>query len=149
MRVLLDTSVLVSGMLSDHVQHAQTQPWLATAKGGAFEAVVSGHSLAELFAVLTRLPRIPRITPAEALQMIQQNLASYTRVSLSAADYWQLVDDLAQLGVAGGAVYDGVIAKAAELAQVDLLLTLNVRHFQRIWPNGASRVVSPLAMPPP
>ena len=50
MIVLLDTSVLVSGMVSDHVHHAQTQAWLAKAKGDAFEAVVSGHSLAELYA---------------------------------------------------------------------------------------------------
>ena len=149
MKVLVDTSVFVSGMLSDHGQHAQTQPWLAKARAGAFEAVVSGHSLAELYAVLTRLPRTPRISSAEAFQLIQQNLASYTVVSLSAPDYWKLIQDLAQAGVAGGTVYDAVIARAVELANVDVLLTLNVGHFQRVWPGGASRVVSPLAMTPP
>jgi predicted nucleic acid-binding protein len=56
MKVLMDTSVLIAGMLSDHVQHAQAQPWLARAKNGPVEAVVSGHSLAELYSVLTRPP---------------------------------------------------------------------------------------------
>lgn len=149
MRVLLDTSVLLSAMLSDHVQHAYCQPWLAQAKAGAFNALVSGHSLAELYAVMTRLPRSPRITPAEALQLIQENVASHTVVTLSAQDYGGLIEELAQLGVTGGAVYDAVIAKAAERAGVDLLLTLNVNHFQRVWPGGASRVVSPVAMTPP
>src|SRR5437868_1854398 len=149
MKVLVDTSVLISGMLSDHVQHAHAQPWLAKAKAGAFEAVVSGHSLAELYSVLTRLPRTPRIGPAEALQLIQENLASYTIVSLSAPDYMKLIEDLARAGVVGGAVYDAVIAKAAELANVDVLLTLNVGHFQRVWSGAAARVVSPLAMAPP
>ena len=149
MKVLLDTSVLVSAMLSDHVQHAHSQPWLVQANAGAFDAVVSGHSLAELYAVLTRLPRTPRITPVEALQLIQANVASRTVVTLSAHDYVKLIEELAQHGVAGGAVYDAVIAKAAELADVDLLLTLNVGHFQRVWPSGASRVVSPVAMTPP
>jgi predicted nucleic acid-binding protein len=115
MKVLTDTSVVISGVLSDHPQHAYAQPWLAQAKAGAFEALVSGHSLAELYSVLTRLPRTPRITPAEALQLIQTNLAPHTVVTLSAKDYVRLIEDLAQVGIAGGAVYDAVIAKAAEL----------------------------------
>lgn len=81
---------------------------------------------------MTRLPRSPRITPAEALQLIQENVASPTVVTLSAQDYGRLIEELAQLGVTGGAVYDAVIAKAAELSGVDLLLTLNVNHFQRV-----------------
>jgi predicted nucleic acid-binding protein len=149
MKVLLDTSVLVSAMLSDHVHHVHSQPWLAQAKGGAFEAVVSAHSLAELYAVLTRLPRTPRISPAEASELILENVASYTVVALTGADYKKLIEDLAKIGVSGGAVYDAVIAQAAQLAKVDLLLTLNVNHFQRVWPAGASQVGSPVAMAPP
>jgi predicted nucleic acid-binding protein len=149
MKVLMDTSVLVSAMLPDHVHHAHSQPWLERAKAVALEAVVSGHTLAELYSVLTSLPRKPRISPAEALQLIQQNVTSHTLVTVSADYYVKLIEELAQLGVAGGAVYDAVIAKAAEIAQVDHLLTLNVADFQRVWPNGASRVVSPLAMTPP
>lgn len=130
MKVLMDTSVLVSAMLPDHMHHSLSQPWLAQAKAGALEAVISAHSLAELYAVLTRLPRTPRISPAEALQMIAENFASRTVVALSADDYLKLIEELARSGVAGGAVFDAVIAKAAELANVDFLLTLNVSHFQ-------------------
>jgi predicted nucleic acid-binding protein len=149
MKVLIDTSVLIAGMLSDHRQHSHAQPWLARAKAGAFEAVVSGHSVAELYAVLTRLPRTPRITPAEAWQLIQTNVASQTVVTLSAHDYVKMIEELVQVSVVGGAVYDAVIAKAAELANVDHLLTFNVSHFQRAWPSGASRVVSPMTLTPP
>lgn len=81
--------------------------------------------------------------------MIQQNVMSHTLATLSAVDYVKLIEELVKLGVAGGSVYDAVIAKAAELASVDYLLTLNVGHFQRVWPSGASRIVSPLAMTPP
>ena len=149
MKVLLDTSVILSAILSDHIHHHQSQPWLARAKAGAFDAVVSAHSLAELYAVLTRLPRTPRITPAEALQLIQENVAPHTLVALSASDYVNLIEDLANAGVSGGAVYDGVIAQAAQLAKVDLLLTLNVPHFQRVWAAGANKVDSPAAITPP
>jgi len=149
MKVLLDTSVLVSAMLSDHIHHVHSQPWLAQAKAGVFEAVVSAHSLAELYAVLTSLPRTPRISPAEASELILENVASYTVVALSAADYKKLIEDLVKIGVSGGAVYDAVIAQAAQLAKVDLLLSLNVSDFQRVWPAGGSQVASPVTRTPP
>jgi hypothetical protein len=60
-----------------------------------------------------------------------------------------MIEELVQVSVVGGAVYDAVIAKAAELANVDHLLTFNVSHFQRAWPSGASRVVSPMTLTPP
>ncbi len=65
-----------------------------------------GHRLAELYSVLMRLPRIPRISPTVALQLIQENLASYSVVTMAAGDYWKLIEDLAQAGVAGGPVYE-------------------------------------------
>src|SRR5437879_5493565 len=123
MKVLIDTSVLVSAMLPDHVHHAQSRPWIERAKAGAFELVIAGHSLAEAYSVLTRLPRRPRITPANALQLIQENVSPHAKiVTLSGDDYVQLITQLSQTGVAGGAVYDALIAKAAELSGVDQLL---------------------------
>ena len=50
---------------------------------------------------------------------------------------------LAELGLAGGAVYDGLIAFAARKAGADLLLTLNVEHFRRFLPEGVPDIVSP------
>jgi hypothetical protein len=70
-------------------------------------------------------------------------------VALSAENYTNLLSELSQIGVAGGAVYDAVIAKAADLAGVDHLLTLNAPHFQRIWPGGAGRVATPDTLAPP
>jgi predicted nucleic acid-binding protein len=149
MKVLLDTSVLISAMLSDHVHHQHSQPWLAQGKAGAFDAVISAHSVAELYAVLTRLPRTPQISPTEALKLIQENVASFTPVALSGTDYLTVIEELAKAGVSGGAVYDAVIAKAAQLAQADYLLTLNVNHFLRVWPAGMGRITSPVMTPPP
>lgn len=50
MKVLLDTSVLVAAMISDHAFHESSHHWLSRAKDKAFTFVVSGHSLAETFA---------------------------------------------------------------------------------------------------
>ncbi len=150
MKVLIDTSVLVSAMLPDHVHHAQARTWLERAKDGAFEFLIAGHSLAEIYSVLTRLPRRPRISPADALQLLRKNVLPHATVAaLSGDDDVNLIAELSQAGVAGGAVYDAVIAKAAELGNFDHLLTLNVSHFIRAWPGGADRVATPQSLAPP
>jgi predicted nucleic acid-binding protein len=150
MKVLTDTTTLIAAMLPDHVHHAACFPWLAQAKARTFEFFASGHSLAEVYAVLTRLPRRPPISPAEAWRLLQENVTSCaTIVTLSATDYATLIEELSRRGIVGGVVYDAVIAKAAELAKVDRLVTLNEAHFQQVWPSGASRIVSPLAFAPP
>ncbi|MBL8800341.1 MAG: PIN domain-containing protein [Planctomycetia bacterium] len=150
MKALLDTSTLIAAMLSDHVHHAQALPWLARAKSGGFEFICSGHSLAEIYAVLTRLRRVPLIGPDDALRLIQENVTAHAHVqSLSSGDYAQLIDALAKHRIVGGAVYDAIIARVAELAAVDHLVTLNVADFQRVWPAGMARIVSPLDQPPP
>ena len=147
---MLDTSTLIAAMLPDHVHHAHALPWLARAKAGAFEFVCSGHSLAEIYAVLTRLKRTPPIRPDEAWRLIQENITTHARVySLSSDEYALLIEELARTGIMGAAVYDAVIARVGELTGVDLLVTLNVADFRRVWPAGAARIVSPLTHPPP
>lgn len=149
MKALLDTSTLIAAMLPDHVHHAHALPWLSEAKSGAFEFVCSGHSLAELYAVLTRLPRTPPIGPEDALRLIQENVTSHAQVhSLSSDEYASLIELLAQNKIRGAAVYDAIIARIGELTGVDYLVTLNVADFQRVWPAGAARIVSPQTQPP-
>src|SRR5260370_37952034 len=146
MKALLDTSTLIAAMLPDHVHHAYALPWLSQGKSGAFEFVCSGHTLAEIYAVLTRLPRTPPIGPAEALRLIQENITSHARVySLSSAEYALLIESLDKNAITG----DAVIARVGELTTLDYLVTLNVADFQRVWPAGAARIVSPQTLPPP
>ena len=150
MKALLDTSTLIAAMLPDHVHHSQALAWLSQAKSGAFEFVCSGHSLAEIYAVLTRLPRTPPIGPDEALRLIEENVTRHARVySLSSDEYALLIELLVRNRITGAAVYDAIIARVGELATVDYLVTLNVADFQRVWPAGAARIVSPQTQPPP
>jgi len=64
-------------------------------------------------------------------------------VTLSTRDYEAVIDELADLGVAGGAVYDALIARAAAKGKADRLLTLNPKHFPRVWPGGAEHIQTP------
>lgn len=65
MKVLLDTSVLVAGMVEAHPYHAQGMRWLKRVIQGEIQGIVAAHTLAELYAVLTALPVEPRIAPYE------------------------------------------------------------------------------------
>lgn len=144
MKVLFDTSVLVAAVVAAHPAHGHALPWLQRARAGEVAFFVAAHSLAELYAVLTRLPTAPRISPSAALRLVGENVAAHAEiVALDAADYRSLLSRWAKLEIAGGAAYDGLIARAAEKAGVDRLLTLNQAHFLRVWPEGGAVISSP------
>jgi len=143
-RVLLDTSILVAALVRSHPQHQEARPWLSRAKAGELDLVIAAHTLAELHATLTVLPVKPRISPETANQLREKNLPESTQiVALDADHYRQVTRRMAELGLAGGVVYDALIAKAAELAKADRLITLNEADFRRAWPDGADRIGAP------
>lgn len=144
MKVLFDTSVLTAAVVEAHPRHDAALPWLQKAHRGTVEAIVSAHSLAELYAVLSSLPVKPRIGPALAGRLVRENVEAVARiVALTAAEYSALLSDLAERGIAGGAVYDALIARVAEKAHADLLLTLNQRDFERVGVSEVVRIRTP------
>jgi predicted nucleic acid-binding protein len=143
-RVLLDTSILVAALVRSHPRHGVALPWLARAKAGALELIVAAHTLAELQAILTTLPLRPRISPETAVRLRDENLPLSTEiVALDADSYREVVNRMAALGLAGGIVYDALIARAAEIAGVERLVTLNEVRFRRAWPQGEQRITGP------
>ncbi len=146
MRILLDTSALIAAMVEGHPAHTLALPWLQRVKAKTDSGLVAAHSLAELYAILTRLPVTPRISPALALQLIQRNVLDTCEVvALTGPDYVTLLDHLAGLEIAGGVVYDALLLHAAWKAGVDQVVTLNAHDFRRVYPALADRIVSPLA----
>lgn len=144
MKVLFDTSVLVAACVGSHPEHARCRSWLARALGGEVEMVVSTHTLAELYATLSGLPVRPRIGPSNARRLVRENVERHAQlVALSATDYRAVLDLAAETHLAGGVVFDALIARAAEKARVDHLLTLNPRDFERAWPTAGERVATP------
>jgi len=150
MKALLDTSTIIAAMLTDHADHTPAQCWLAEGKSGSFEYYVSSHSCAEVYAVLTRLPRKPPISADDAWCLLHENIFSYAHlVELTSDDYVTLIEQAAKNDVTGGAVYDAIIATAAQKVVVDQLVTLNVADFERVWPDHTGRVCSPKNVAPP
>lgn len=149
MRALLDTSVLVAALVRSHPESDRCRSWLAKVRNGETDLVMAAHSLAELHVVLTTLPVKPRISPRTALRLSEENGLRPTPtgladvVALTAEDYVAVIEAAAERSLAGGILYDALIAKAAEKAGVDALVTLNAKHFRRAWPAGLDRVREP------
>ncbi len=132
MKLLFDTSSLVAAFVQSHPAHTAAWEWLEQTLEGIHHGLVATHTLAELYAVMTRLPLRPPIPPIVALQLIEENLLGFQTVALSAADYRAVLQRLEKLNLVGGAVYDALIAQASLKAKAERLLTLNPNHFRRL-----------------
>ncbi len=106
-RTAVDTSVAVPLLVSSHTAHAAVIVW---AKGRSL--ALSGHALAETYSVLTRLPGDARVDPHDAVTLIDEAFGD--AVVLDEAASRAVHRELAARGIAGGAVYDGLVAAAAQ-----------------------------------
>lgn len=144
MKVLFDTSVLIAAFIQKHPHHERAYPWLSKALKKQIKFYVSNHTLAELFAVLTKLPVSPSLSPAIAGKLIRENVEKHAQfVDLNTKDYLSVLDEMETAELTGGIIYDALIVAAAEKAKVDVLLTFNNKHFQAIWPEGRKKIKVP------
>ncbi len=131
-------------MVEGHPAHGRALPWLQRVRAGTDSGVVAAHSIVELYAVLTRLPVQPRISPAIARQLIDRNVLDLCKiVALSTEDYRGVIAHLTANGIMGGATYDALIMYAAVKVEVDQILTLNEKDFRRIYPALAEKLSVP------
>ena len=72
---------------------------------------LSGHAFVETYSVLTRLPGDLRVAPADAARLLRERFAE--PLILGPDMSVQAVDVLSGIGIAGGAVYDALVALAA------------------------------------
>jgi predicted nucleic acid-binding protein len=145
MKVLLDTSVLIASVVARHDFHSRAFPLLQRIQSGKDEGLASAHGLAEMYAILTKLPPPFRHTPEQALLSIEENVLKHFQIcSLDGDDYASLIRQAALSGIHGGTIYDAVLLKSADKAKPDRIYTFNLKHFLAIAPETlASRLVTP------
>ncbi|QYX30956.1 type II toxin-antitoxin system VapC family toxin [Sphaerospermopsis torques-reginae] len=143
MKVLFDTSVLVAAFVISHPKHSVCFSWLKSAESRKIQGFISTHSLAETYSVITRLPIQPRLTPEQAQQIILDISQYLEAIPLLSNDYQTAIAQMAHLNLPGGGIFDALIAQAAIKAKVDVLLTLNPNHFNRLGDELAKLVQVP------
>ena len=145
MKVFLDTSVLVAAVVQEHGSNTHALAILDRVQNGKDEGFISGHSLAEMYSVLTKSPPPFRHSPEQALLSIEENVVKYFKItSLAGNEYAALIREAALAGIQGGTIYDAVLLKCATKAGVDKIFTLNVKHFQAVAPQDlTSEILAP------
>jgi predicted nucleic acid-binding protein len=68
--IFFDTTVLVAASEQSHPHYAQARPALPRVAKKQVKGFMGLHSIAEVFAALTRLPVQPRIDPVEASRIV-------------------------------------------------------------------------------
>ena len=111
---LVDTSAAVAFVVADHSAHVATWEALAERRLG-----LAGHAWFETFSVLTRLPGSIRRDAATVIDVISTNFPESRFLDEEAS--LALTGQLAGAGIAGGAVYDALVAAAVARHRLPLV----------------------------
>ena len=98
------------------------------------QLVLAAHTLAEVYAVLTRLPARHRLRSADAIAVIEANWADTEVVHLTGKETWGALREAHRLAKIGGQMYDVLIAVSALKAQAATIVTWNGRHYAAFAP---------------
>lgn len=131
--------------MGEHPHHVRARNVLLRVKDGADEGVVACHSLAETYAVLTRLPGAAKVPGALVWELLSRNIVTlFTLVHLSGREYANCLKNCALRRIEGGRVYDALLLAAAEKSKSERIYTFNVNHFQSLAsPALQEHVVAP------
>jgi predicted nucleic acid-binding protein len=135
-----DSNVLISASLSEHTHHKASAALFASLRSGG--RACAAHSLAETYNTLTRVTTYP-VPPADAARIIEDLSRTFKVVTLTARETVTAIEDAAMQGLAGPLIYDALLLACARKINARSIYTYNVRHFRRIAPDLASRIVEP------
>jgi predicted nucleic acid-binding protein len=117
-----DTSVLIAGFDSTHPFFSQAEKALAGVKRAGR---LVGHTIAETFAVLSAPAGPYPALPGDVVAYLEQFLEREP-IGIAPAAYPDAIGELSAAGVAGGAVYDGLIGLSSKRHGAELV-SLDVR----------------------
>lgn len=127
--MLLDSSVLVPVFLVDHEHHESSLDLFLRFKKR--EVSCAAHSMAEVYATLTRLPGKHRLSAAQAMLCVGEIRERLSLIALTEDEYFAALERTASLGIAGGTTYDALIVACALKAKAETIYTWNLRHFEQ------------------
>ncbi len=145
--VFLDTSVLLGGTID---VGPSSRPALAVmdavAEGRLRKPRTAWHCCLEYYAVATRLPEELRLSPADALRLLEEEvLGRLEVVDLPAEARLPFLRSAVDERVAGGRLYDAHIGEIARRSGSGVIVTDNLRHFRSGAGSGV-RVLSAAAL---
>ena len=139
---LPDTSCMVAALCAWHEHHAASVDEINRRLERREPLLVAAPALVEAYAVLTRLPPPHRLSPDDALGLLDTNfLQPGKMLTLGGRAYRVLLHSAPGRDIVGGLVYDAVILECAIRGTATALLTFNERDFAPLAPPGLQIVV--------
>jgi predicted nucleic acid-binding protein len=136
-----ETSVLVASFLDGHEHYERSFAVLADADRK--NACCAAHSLAELYATLTRLPGKLGMSVDQALLALDSVAERLELIPLEAPEYRHAIREAARGGIVGGTIYDALLGRCALKARATRIYTWNVAHFRMLGAEIAGKVRTP------
>ncbi len=143
MKVGFDTSVLVAALVASHPDHGRASIWLEAAASSDVDGMASWHAVLETYAVLTRLPLLPRVSTQQASEVVLRLEKTLRLIPVTASLYRAALRRAAEKGIRSGGVFDAVHLAAAERSQAEIFVTFNVDDFSRLRGPISPRVIAP------
>jgi predicted nucleic acid-binding protein len=141
MKGFFDSSVLVPVFYGDHVHHkASLELFIRFDKS---TGCCGAHSLAEVYATLTRMPGKHRVSGEQAMLFVGSIRERLSLVSLSGEEYADALQAAAAFGIVGGGIYDAMLAHCAIKAKAETIYTWNARHYALCGPKVAGLLRTP------
>jgi predicted nucleic acid-binding protein len=135
MDIFFDTTVLVAASARSHPHHTQAFPALRRVASGRDKGFISTHSIAEVYAALTRMPVEPRIHPGEAARIVTENiLPHFEAVPVTKKDYLEALALMKDGGWSGAKIYDALLLCCAAKCSADRIYTFNLADFKLLAP---------------
>ncbi len=141
MKWLADASVLVPVFVPGHIHHERSFQLFSRAT--VKSAFCAAHTIAEVYATMTRLPGKHRTSGQQVLTFLEMIQERFSFVALDVPAYLATIREAAALGIVGGASYDALVAACALKAKADVLYTWNIGHFSLLGDEVARKVRTP------
>lgn len=126
-RFAVDTSVLVPIAITNHEFNHRASGALTALLEHGHDMVLAAHTLLEVYSALTGL----RVRPVGAEQMVNHFASLGSVIAPQPRDYLDLIHRARVRALAGGGIYDALIAGTVISAGAEFILTLNPRDFER------------------
>jgi predicted nucleic acid-binding protein len=136
--IFFDTSVLLGGLIELRSPRDAAQRIMeAVADGRVSRPKTAWHCCLEFYAVSTRLPEEVRLSPADSVRIIEEEIFRRFAIhELPARARLRFLKRAVAERAAGGRVYDAHITEIALCAGVRIVVTENVRHFSALRSDG-------------
>jgi predicted nucleic acid-binding protein len=140
-KAFFDTSVLVAVFLEDHEHHERSFSRFVNVDRS--NGCCAAHSLAEVYATLTRMPGKFRLSTDQILLFLDTVEERLEIVALDGRDYRLAIEAAATAGITGGTTYDVLLTWCARKAQAEKIYTWNIGHFRSLGTDIARGVQTP------